>query len=145
MAHTLNLACEKCGRWVSGEYSKSPLSSFAFFVIGRWNFQVECDHCHFRKTYRFVGQKRLESLLEAGLHALKESHPQLYQLETQGQSSQPLPFEAAEVLEANAKDDWVLCPACSRQFKLTDPNRWDGTRHRSCGQRLLVGPSTSSH
>jgi hypothetical protein len=33
---------------------------------------------------------------------------------------------------------WVTCPWCDMRFKPTDPLRWDGHRHTSCGQRLLI-------
>ena len=33
---------------------------------------------------------------------------------------------------------WVTCPSCGWGFKPTDPNAWNGDRHRRCGQRLRI-------
>ena len=33
---------------------------------------------------------------------------------------------------------WIACPYCGRRFKLSDPRRWDGKRHTTCGQRLNI-------
>jgi len=32
---------------------------------------------------------------------------------------------------------WIQCPGCSRKFSLSDPNVWDGTKHLSCGQKII--------
>ena len=32
---------------------------------------------------------------------------------------------------------WVKCPGCNRRFALKDPNKWDGKKHLSCGQKII--------
>jgi hypothetical protein len=36
---------------------------------------------------------------------------------------------------------WVRCPFCRKYFSLTDYS-WNGERHRTCGQRLVVVAQT---
>jgi uncharacterized Zn-finger protein len=39
-------------------------------------------------------------------------------------------------------DGWVTCDHCGLRFAPTDKHRWTGLRHVTCGQRLLLEPST---
>ncbi len=39
-------------------------------------------------------------------------------------------------------DGWVKCPNCRWRFSTHDPNRWTGRRHRSCGQKITLIPSS---
>ena len=36
---------------------------------------------------------------------------------------------------------WVACPCCDMRFMLSDPLRWDGEKHTTCGQRLMIDSS----
>lgn len=40
-------------------------------------------------------------------------------------------------------DGWVACAHCGLRFAPTDKHRWTGLRHISCGQRLLLEPSST--
>jgi len=42
----------------------------------------------------------------------------------------------AVVVEASS--DWVECPFCDWRFRVSDDRRWDGERHLTCGQRIIV-------
>jgi hypothetical protein len=44
----------------------------------------------------------------------------------------------APPIAIEASSEWVMCPYCDRRFKLSDPLRWNGERHSTCGQRLLI-------
>lgn len=33
---------------------------------------------------------------------------------------------------------WIACPCCDVRFRVSDPRRWDGERHTTCGQRLII-------
>jgi len=33
---------------------------------------------------------------------------------------------------------WIVCPNCDMRFKVSDPRRWDGQQHTTCGQRLMI-------
>ena len=35
-------------------------------------------------------------------------------------------------------EGWLQCPGCERRFAMYDPHRWDGERHKMCGQRIVV-------
>jgi hypothetical protein len=35
-------------------------------------------------------------------------------------------------------EGWVKCPSCNFKFKLSEPSKWDGLRHQTCGQRLHI-------
>ena len=32
---------------------------------------------------------------------------------------------------------WIKCPFCGLRFYLADPDRWGGSRHLTCGQRII--------
>jgi hypothetical protein len=36
---------------------------------------------------------------------------------------------------------WILCPWCDMRFMVSDPRRWDGEQHTTCGQRIVVRPA----
>jgi hypothetical protein len=36
--------------------------------------------------------------------------------------------------------DWVCCPGCQKRFTYAGDYSWDGERHRTCGQRLIIQP-----
>ena len=33
---------------------------------------------------------------------------------------------------------WIDCPCCDMRFKVSDPRRWDGEQHTTCGQRIIL-------
>jgi len=33
---------------------------------------------------------------------------------------------------------WVACPCCDMRFMTSDPRRWDGEKHTTCGQKLIL-------
>lgn len=43
--------------------------------------------------------------------------------------SQPLPLDVDD-------KGWTRCPGCNFRFMVTDPNVWQGDRHKRCSQRL---------
>jgi hypothetical protein len=48
------------------------------------------------------------------------------------------PHNDAAPVNVAPSDGWVSCPGCRRRFKLSDTKRWNGERHMSCGQRLVI-------
>ena len=38
--------------------------------------------------------------------------------------------------------NWVHCPCCKRAFSLQNQNSWTGSRHKTCGQRLVIAEPT---
>jgi hypothetical protein len=39
---------------------------------------------------------------------------------------------------SKTKSGWVKCPFCDKRFMLSDPRRWDGKRHLTCGQKIII-------
>ncbi len=37
--------------------------------------------------------------------------------------------------------DFICCPFCNKRFSLHDKNRWGGSRHLTCGQKINVQKS----
>jgi hypothetical protein len=35
-------------------------------------------------------------------------------------------------------EGWIRCPNCKYKFKLSDPNAWDGKKHKRCLQPLRI-------
>ena len=50
----------------------------------------------------------------------------------------------APPITAPVASGWVTCPYCDKRFKLSDPRRWDGDKHDTCGQRLNIIVPVSS-
>lgn len=48
-------------------------------------------------------------------------------------------FPTVEVVVSSG---WIACPNCGRRFKRSDARRWDGQRHTTCGQRLIIATSS---
>jgi hypothetical protein len=41
-------------------------------------------------------------------------------------------------MTGHVSSGWVACPYCGMRFLLSDPRRWDGERHTTCGQRIII-------
>jgi hypothetical protein len=39
--------------------------------------------------------------------------------------------------------DWVRCPCCKKAFCLRSSSSWNGERHMTCGQQLIIADRTS--
>ena len=35
-------------------------------------------------------------------------------------------------------EGWIECPFCGTRFSLRDRDRWNGERHTTCGQRIVI-------
>jgi hypothetical protein len=103
----------------------------------RWNFKGRCDQCGFQKTFWFVGNQRMMNMAEAGAKALERYMPHLAAAgPIGGESSHPI--NDSSPIEAHLVGDSINCPCCGRRFKQSDRNRWDGERHLTCGQRIIL-------
>ena len=41
-------------------------------------------------------------------------------------------------MDVQASSGWIVCPCCEMRFTVSDPRRWDGEQHTTCGQRLIL-------
>ena len=41
-------------------------------------------------------------------------------------------------MDVQASSGWIVCPCCAMRFTVSDPRRWDGEQHTTCGQRLII-------
>jgi hypothetical protein len=41
-------------------------------------------------------------------------------------------------IAVQVKSGWILCPCCDMRFSVSDPGRWNGKEHATCGQRLII-------
>lgn len=53
----------------------------------------------------------------------------------------PSAWDHAVTVATIRLDGFVVCPFCRKAFSVADSARWDGVRHRSCGQRIQIGAS----
>ncbi|NOJ97923.1 hypothetical protein HMI51_33915 [Corallococcus coralloides] len=50
----------------------------------------------------------------------------------------PPAWDHPELTALIRPDRYVVCPFCGKAFSLADKDRWNGSRHLSCGQRLQL-------
>ena len=56
-----------------------------------------------------------------------------------------VPVNDSPPIEIDVRDDgWTTCPNCGKRFKITFAGSWDGSRHQTCGQRLIVKQISTS-
>ena len=44
----------------------------------------------------------------------------------------------APPIRVQASSGWIVCPCCDMRFAVSDPRRWNGEQHATCGQRLII-------
>jgi hypothetical protein len=79
----------------------------------------------------------MQSLTEAGWSSLERYDPETAALESQEPAAKH-PVNDAPPIHVIVVGDSVKCPCCNRRFKLYDRDRWDGNRHLTCGQQIII-------